>query len=459
MKEYLRRLPELLDTLRLRGDGILLMAFLAACLRLPKILVRRIQEASRIRFSDRQVLQMTRNARKSSNGRARRAKILLVTPFLPYPVTNGGAVRINSLTRHLAPNYDFHMLSFVEQASDQSHASLLTPPFQGVEIVKRIPVPVRDMLSAEVPESYSHYMSDAMRESMEMAIEKIRPDIVQIEFPWMAGYAPSLRSVPSVLIEHDVGNLLPGRGFLRESKGVQGYRFSLQAMNWTVRHLPWFDRVVTVTPEDEQKLRWLFPGLPLRTVETGVDIDEFSYSYDGGEGPTLVYLGHYRHFPNEDAALWLLEEIFPRIHEKVPSARLFLVGSHPTRGICAWKGTSGVHVTGTVENVRPYFKRASLFLAPIRKGAGIKGKLLEAMAMGTPIVATSCANAGIAGRDGSELRIADRADAFAETVVDLLQDEEQRMYLSRMAREWVEERFDWRILAEKMAGVYQDLAG
>jgi glycosyltransferase involved in cell wall biosynthesis len=253
--------------------------------------------------------------------------------------------------------------------------------------------------------------------------------------------------------------MLPGRGFLRETKGLRGLWVSLQAMNWSTQQVPWFDRIVSVTHEDASIIAQLFPRIPVVTVEVGVDLEAFPYRYSGGDGRTLVYLGNYAHFPNEDAALWFVEEMFPRIREVMPSTRLFLVGSRPTRRICALKGEPGIHVTGTVQDVRPYLERASVFIAPIRKGAGIKGKVLEAMATGIPVVATTCANAGIRARDGEEMRIADSAEAFACAVLDVLHDKEQRMDLSRKGRTLVEERFNWGMLAGKMAEVYEGLIG
>ena len=147
-----------------------------------------------------------------------------------------------------------------------------------------------------------------------------------------------------------------------------------------------------------------------------------------------MFLGGYNHSPNVDAAVFLAKEVWPRIRTELPSARLLLVGAKPPQGVADLAG-GDVIVTGQVDDLRPYFDRSKVFVAAIRYGAGVKGKVTTAMSYGVPVVATSCAAEGMHLQDGSDVIIADDPADVARAVIDLYRDKVawERMSAAAMA--------------------------
>jgi len=231
----------------------------------------------------------------------------------------------------------------------------------------------------------------------------------------------------------------------------------LKAINSQRVFLPYFEDSVAVTDKDRALMLEFFGNRPVHTVETGVNLDAFPCLYQGGTGHSLIFLGHYRHFPNEDAAMFLVNEILPLVQNVHPDVTLTLVGSNPTRKINKLRERRDIFVTGTVASVSQAIAHGSVFVAPVRLGGGIKGKIIEAMAVGLPVVATSVAASGLGAEPGKDILVADDAAGIAGHILALLEDQALRMRLSRNARLLVEARFSWKELAQKMAREYSRL--
>ncbi|MBI3287335.1 MAG: glycosyltransferase, partial [Chloroflexi bacterium] len=169
---------------------------------------------------------------------------------------------------------------------------------------------------------------------------------------------------------------------------------------------------------------------------------------------SLVFTGKMDFRPNVDGVLWFFERVWPRVREQLPEARFVVVGRNPSPRLRALRVDPRAVVTGTVPDVRPYLRQAQLYVVPLRMGGGTRLKVLEAMAMGKPIVSTSLGCEGIDLIPGRELIVADRAEDFSQWVIDLWQDEWRRRELARRARQLVEERYDWRGIAPRLEAAY-----
>ena len=171
----------------------------------------------------------------------------------------------------------------------------------------------------------------------------------------------------------------------------------------------------------------------------------------------MAYVGHYPHYPNEDAALWLCRKVLPLVRRSRPGASVSLIGSRPTPAVRALEGP-GIEVTGTVGDVRPFLDRARVFVAPVRLGYGIKGKVLEAFSRGIPVVASSIVARGIPEcRAGEHMLVADRPGNFANSVLRLLGDAALREKLCRNARSLVERHYNWDSSCDKLERLYHSL--
>jgi glycosyltransferase involved in cell wall biosynthesis len=161
--------------------------------------------------------------------------------------------------------------------------------------------------------------------------------------------------------------------------------------------------------------------------------------------------------PNVDATLWFARHVLPHIRAEAPHAHFLVVGQRPHRRLDPLRRQPGVTLTGWVEDVRPYIASAAIYVAPLRIGGGTRLKLLEAMAMARPVVATTLGAEGYPVTHGRELILADTPPAFAEAVLKLLRAPHRRIELGRAARAFVQQRYDWRTIVPRLEAVYAEL--
>lgn len=221
-----------------------------------------------------------------------------------------------------------------------------------------------------------------------------------------------------------------------------------------------FDRVVVTSADDGRELQALPGGDRLPAGHVGVlsnGVDLRREPADGGsrEPGTIVVTGKMSYHANATAVLWLAREVMPRVWAQAPGVRLWIVGSRPPREVAALAGPR-VEVTGEVPDVGDYLSRASVAVAPIQYGVGVQNKVLEAMACGTPLVATSTAVGDLAADPGRDLVVADGAVEFARAIVSLLADDERRAALGRAGRVFVERHHGWPAMANRLTRIYQE---
>jgi glycosyltransferase involved in cell wall biosynthesis len=190
--------------------------------------------------------------------------------------------------------------------------------------------------------------------------------------------------------------------------------------------------------------RYAARGVQVWAVPNGVDAEVFAPARtDGNRRNAILLCSGLAVYRNRAAALWFARRMFPTIRREVPDAEFWIVGSHPSREIWRLAESPGIHVTGTVEDVRPYYAVAKVAVAPYRYGEGTKIKVVEAMACGTPVVSTSTGCQGLELIDGRDLLIADNETDFSRRVTELLRDAERAQILAASARTLVEEKYGW----------------
>jgi glycosyltransferase involved in cell wall biosynthesis len=214
-----------------------------------------------------------------------------------------------------------------------------------------------------------------------------------------------------------------------------------------------FTGIVTVSEVDKKILETEFGARRVFAVPTGVDTDYFRRDESVPEEGGLVFCGAMDWLPNEDAAIYFVDEVLPRIKAEIPTVTLTLVGRNPSRRLLARIGNrTDVRVTGWVDDVRPFVRRSMLYVIPLRIGGGTRIKAYEAMAMGKAVISTPIGVEGLPLTDGEHVLLAEGAQAFADAVVGLLRDPERRRRIEGAARELVERNFGW----ERAASVFSD---
>lgn len=285
----------------------------------------------------------------------------------------------------------------------------------------------------------------ALRRATASALREVEPDLLFVEFAQTAFFLLGLPRPLSCFRPHDVNWFL----LLQQAQGAQGARrWLLRALSCVFRWLePWlcrrYDLVASISEGDRRLLAphcgrrpvVLLPLAPALSAEADVQPAV-------KQGPNVLFVGAmYRSF-NVQAVRWFLDQVWPHVIDQVPEARFFVVGYDPPLEIRACDDGERVFVTGFVDDLAPWYEAASVFVSPLQVAGGLLQKILDALAMGVPVVATSVSNHGVRGAPGEHLLVADEPLAFADAVVRLLQDRRERERLARAGRHFVEERYD-----------------
>ena len=173
----------------------------------------------------------------------------------------------------------------------------------------------------------------------------------------------------------------------------------------------------------------------------------------------IVTLGTLHYPPNADGIRWFMNDVFPLVREKIPEATLTIIGKNPPKDFAqaAEKTPKSIEVTGYVSDLGPYMSKAAIMVVPVRAGGGIRVRILEGFARAMPMVTTTVGLEGIEARSGQEILVADTANEFASTVVDLLSDTELQNRLAQKGRKLAEEQYDWQVVLKKLDQIYEDV--
>ena len=401
-------------------------------------------------------------------------RLLFLTPQLPYPPQKGTALRNWGLIQGLAERHDVSLLSFHEPGRSLDLAPRLTAV---CERVVTVPRPERsryerlwDILSTRKPDMALRLASQAFDRALRDWLTEKSFDVIQIEGIELAPYLDAVQDAHQdalvVFDDHNCEYLLQQRTFLTDLYSPMlwpGAAYSFVQWQRLRRYeadiCQRADKVLAVSKADAEALRKLLPDLDVTVVPNGIDTKAYEPASAEVDAPssddTLVFTGTMDFRPNVDAVLWFAKDVLPLIQADVPNVRFLVVGQRPHRRLNPLRRHPAITLTGWVEDVRPYFAEATVYVAPLRMGGGTRLKLLEAMAMGKAIVATSLGTEGYPVQDGRELILADTPTSFAEGVVSLLRDKDRRADLAQTARVFVEEQYDWHAIVPRVEKAYQ----
>ncbi|HZT09029.1 MAG TPA: glycosyltransferase family 4 protein [Chloroflexota bacterium] len=311
------------------------------------------------------------------------------------------------------------------------------------------------------PMATADWQTGKFRRAAARAIAQWRPDIIQIEHLVMAQYLSICDPrVPKLLTIHEPGTLTARERASAATGFVASAAARLEVALWErfERHaLEHVQAAVVFTARDRRAVEHATPGTPIAQIPLGATIPDEPLNPTGSSPPRVCFVGSFIHPPNVDAAIRLARDIFPTVRDRVPDAHLDLVGADPPANVVALANAS-VTVTGRVPSVTPFLDAASVVVAPIRRGGGMRVKVLEALACGKPLVASPIALEGLADmRDGKEVLLAETDEQFADAITRLLADAAQRVTLAIHAREWACANLGWNLAAASYERLYEQL--
>jgi polysaccharide biosynthesis protein PslH len=338
----------------------------------------------------------------------------------------------------------------------------------GVEVVVRKIQPrlvrltgmLRYLLQQRPPE-LSQYESDELASTIRRLHSSVGFDVVQIEHSLLAFYGEAFSKDPRckrLLVIHNVTSQQRDRiaRLPDQERRLRTSFFAWTMGRWEPRYAERFDRCITVSEANRQLLMSANPRLRVDVIPNGVDTRLLPVLPCTNTAPTLLFVGTMGYEPNEDAVLYFCRDILPIIRRTVPAVQLWIVGRDPSPAVSALASDT-VHVSGRVDDVVPYYQRSAVAIVPLRAGGGTRLKILEAMALGRPVVTTSIGCEGLDVRDNDHVLIADTAESFAARTVQLVNSPELCQSIAARARELVVNHYDWDAIAGQMLRLYDEL--
>src|SRR5690606_25747733 len=395
--------------------------------------------------------------------------VLMLTPYVPYPPTSGGRSRTYNLLKHLSEHYTITLVCF---GRPEETAFDLTPLEQWCEliVVPRAPSPSTRRaailrLTSLKPITMRLYHTPEMEATVRRVLAGQRVDLIHVESFYMLPNLPAEPDAPVLLSEPAIEYVAWGRHARVAQPWYTRPGIALEALKmrlWEPR--AWSEATVvgTMSDVDAAIIHRATPGVLTVPAPNGVDVQYFHPADTVEREPeTAIYLGDYKYFPNADAVLYFAQEILPRVRRVRPGFQFIAIGKDPTPDMLALQDdpARGVHVTGMVDDTRPYFQRATVFVCPLRSGSGTRFKLMEALACGCPVMSrTSCAQGLYAG-EGAHMLSRDDPQAFADAILALLDDPARAAALGTTGREWVVANHAWSRSAELLRAAYDKLIG
>jgi glycosyltransferase involved in cell wall biosynthesis len=384
-------------------------------------------------------------------------RVLLLSRWFPYPADNGSKIRIFNIVRGLSRRHEVSLISFKAStdpvevdgvlALRRYCADVRVLPYRGFR-----PTSARALAGffSSKPRSLVDVHSPEMKSAIAEAVSTRRPDVIVASELEMAPYVAGLQGPPLVLEDLEVSSI--------RDAATRASPFRLRAfLTWLKlsfylrRALPSFALCTVVSDYERANVQALAPSYRnLEVLPNAVDLSD----YDGDFGPpqrnTLIFSGAIMYEPNHDAVRHFIGEIYPLIVASVDDVTLRVTGDISGVDPSALPSSRGVEYTGHLQDIRPAVARSWVSVVPIRLGAGTRLKIIESMALGTPVVSTSKGAEGLDVADGVNILIADEPKEFAARVLELLNSPALRQRIAAGGRHLVETKYNWRTNGEKL---------
>ncbi len=382
-------------------------------------------------------------------------KVLFVCPFVPWPLVNGGKIRTYHLIREASTHAEIHLRVILEPAAALDARSALSPWCASLAFFERSR-PGR-LERWRLPKLERWFHSRTLMEAVRLDLERGGFRLVHLDELLLARVVPPERDIPVIQHHHKLDTVLydslsSGEGLVRHFDLWKLRRLEAESARRYRHHL-------LCSHEDAELLRSRHGALDCAVVQSGFDPKSFQPLQPPvpREREHLLFLGSMDYGPNVEAVLRFTRECLPRIWTARPGVVLEIVGDNPVPEVRALAGPR-VLVSGRVERVQPYLEKTSCLVVPLAIGGGTRLKIVEALALGTPVVSTRVGAQGLGLIDGEHLWIADGDEALASTVLRVLDDPAAAARLGDGGRGFVHEHYRWEALGHELVDYWERVA-
>lgn len=377
-------------------------------------------------------------------------KVLYVCHRFPYPPKRGGKIRPFNMIRHLSgQGHQVTVCSLARSDQEAREAQGIAPychafelatvraPIQMARMVVRLPIPT--------PSSMGYFHSPALAAKVRQLLAAQRWDLIFVHCSSVAQYVEHVQDVPKIL---DFGDM-DSQKWLEYANYKPfplslGYRLEGRKMEWAEKRLARrFDLCTATTRAEWETLESYGTGAQTDWFPNGVDADYFSPT-DGQYDPdTISFIGRMDYYPNQECMARFCDQVWPLLKASRPAMKLLIVGADPSPEMRKLGDLDGVTVTGSVPDVRPFIRSSALMVAPLAIARGTQNKILEAMAMGVPVVTSSIAAGGVDAQGVNHFLVADTPAEYAQAILRLTQDPAERQRLAHAGRERMLSHHAW----------------
>lgn len=393
-------------------------------------------------------------------------KILMLTPYLPYPLLSGGQIRTYNLLKNLSKHHQITLFALIKDKTETEYIKDLEPFCSKIKVFKRTKNPwaIRNVLLAgftPYPFLVTRNLPSNMRSKIKKEIAQSNYDLIHAETFYMMPNIPSTK-IPVLLVEQTIEYL----GYDYYAKKTKNallralLHIDVAKIRYWEKHF-WLKAKHLVTmSEDDKKFIGSEIGdrVPIDVVANGVDVDSFSeVKRNLPKHPTILFVGTFKWLPNIDAVTFLVEKVWSGIKSQVKDAKLWIVGHSPTDKVKKYGQLKDITVSDNVKDIRDAYSQAHVLLAPIRSGKGTRYKVLESMATGTPVVTTPLGAEGLSITHGTHALIGESEQELTDLTIKLLNDELLQMRLSKEGKKLVTDQYGWESISESLDRLYRQI--
>jgi len=376
-------------------------------------------------------------------------KILYVCHRFPFPPRRGGKIRPFNTIRHLSRNQDVTVASLVRSEQEASEGRGLAQycahyemgrvrnPIQWLRMIARLPTPI--------PSSMGFFYSAQLKQRLRSLLMTQRFDLILVHCSSVAQYVKDVRGTPKIL---DFGDM-DSQKWLEYARYKAfplslGYRIEGWKLERAERQLATqFDACTMTTRGEAETFDRYETGVPSAWFPNGVDSEYFAPCNDAYDPDSIAFVGRMDYYPNQECMLNFCSNVLPRLQRARPGVKLTIVGADPSAEIRRLGTLPGVTVTGSVPDVRPFLRRVALMVAPLNIARGTQNKILEAMAAGTPVVASRVSAGGVDASSPDHFLVASTPGEYTAAILRIIADPAERQRLSLAGRKRMLSHHDW----------------
>lgn len=397
-------------------------------------------------------------------------RVLMLTPYLPFPPSSGGQVRSYNLIKHLSKDHQITLFSLIKADEERRFIPELKKYCRKVFVFKRSKSPwtLRNVLLTGLgpyPFLVIRNLSPQERGAISEELAKDKYDLIHAETFYVMPHIPKTK-IPILLVEQTIEYLVYKHYVQSIRNPILRFLLSIDVAKlkyWEKAFWKKADGVVAVSKSDKKEMLKLAPGLDVGLVPNGVNLEFFKVKKNwNDEHPKILFVANFKWLQNIEAAQLLLDAVYPRIYKKFPSAKVWIVGQHIPEAIAKRK-SERVLIDNLKEDdqegIKEAYFQASVFVSPLRGPGGTRLKHFAAMASKLPLVTTAVGAEGLEVKNEVHLLVSDTPDGLASATMNILKSPRIAEKLANNARELVEEKFSWYKMSRFLDKIYAKYYG